>query len=732
MSANHIESGMDGSAPPPVKRRTVVKLALAAASWLLGRARRAAAATTAGQSPSTAPAAPGAGQGSSAGRQPDADYIVVGSGAGGGTVAARLAEAGFSVLVLEAGGDPRTSVGTSPHAPGRNNLPDHYDVPAFHPFATENDGMRWDFFVRHYADDERQKRDPKYRETHAGKRVDGVLYPRAGTLGGCTAHNAMILVYPYDADWNQLADLTGDKSWRAERMRKYFQRIERCAHRPFERFRSRVGANPSRHGWSGWLQTEVAVPSGVFRNRDLRQALVQTWRTVRQDPELGFTEADRRARVDSRADPNDARIVGQNTVGLRVTPVTTRNFQRVGSRERLLEVNRRFPTRLKIELHALATRVLFDGNRAIGVEYQSGERLYGASPDARHHQAPVRQAFAGREVILAGGAFNSPQLLMLSGIGPKAELDRLGIPVKVDLPGVGQSLQDRYEVAVVNRMNFDAWKALEGATFTDDDPQYREWSRRRDGVYKTNGALLSVVARSSPAQPDPDLFLYSVLGRFEGYFPGYSALIPEHLNVLTWVILKARTNNTAGHVTLQSIDPRVPPVVHFKYFDEGNDPSFLDGNSARTAQDLDAVVKGVTIARKLVEGLKKENLLAKEEIPGDAYPDESTLREFVRNHAWGHHASCTCRIGPRADGGVLSSDFRVHGTEGLRVVDASIFPRIPGFFIVSAIYMIGEKAADVIAAAARGKGLRTLFDRLRVDPEPPRRVQGEADSHAHG
>src|SRR5687767_11128045 len=150
------------------------------------------------------------------------EYIVIGSGAGGGTVAARLAEAGYRVLVLEAGQDPRAPGGQ----PERSNA-DDYDVPAFHAFATENESMRWDFFVRHYTNDAQQQRDPNYLETVNGNRVDGVLYPRAGTLGGCTAHNAMILVCPHDSDWNQLADLTGDRSWRAEEMWKYFERLER-------------------------------------------------------------------------------------------------------------------------------------------------------------------------------------------------------------------------------------------------------------------------------------------------------------------------------------------------------------------------------------------------------------------------------------------------------------------------------------------------------------------------
>ncbi|MEQ1910523.1 MAG: GMC oxidoreductase, partial [Vicinamibacterales bacterium] len=357
----------------------------------------------------------------------------------------------------------------------------------------------------------------------------------------------------------------------------------------------------------------------------------------------------------------------------------------------VLAVAKAHPDRLKVQLNALATQVLFDASdRAIGVEYLSGEQLYGAHPNPNTEPGVRRRVFAAREVILAGGAFNTPQLLMLSGIGPKAALEAVGISVRAPLEGVGKNLQDRYEVAVVNRMDFPAWHALEGASFTRDDPQYRQWATDRKGVYATNGAILSVVARSGPAAPTPDLFLYALLGRFEGYYPGYSSLLAQNPNCLTWVILKAHTNNTAGQVTLRSTDPRVPPAINFRYFEDGNDAS---------GDDLKAVATGIRLARKLAAPLRDKGLLAREETPGDAVPD-AELETFVRDQAWGHHASCTCAIGPSENGGVLTSDFKVHGVSGLRVVDASVFPRIPGFFIASAVYMIGEKAADVIASDA--------------------------------
>lgn len=614
---------------------------------------------------------------------PEHEYIVVGSGAGGGTLASRLALAGHTVLLLEAGGDPATTP-----EPGDERVAEDYEVPVFHAMATENEAMRWDFFVRHYANDEQQKRDVKYCEYYGGSRVDGVLYPRAGTLGGCTAHNAMLTLYPHNADWDHIASLTGDASWKAANMRQYFERLEDCRYRPLRRWLKKLtGWNPTRHGFGGWLTTEKALPEAAFRDEGIVRLIKQAVHCAFE--EIGQPLERLKWAAKSKLDANDWRLVLEDAFGIHHPALATRNHARNGTREFLLATARKHPESLQIELNALATRVEFDAqHRAIGVEYRKGRRLYRAAAGSSGEAGELRRARCSREVILCGGAFNTPQLLMLSGIGPRSELERHHIEVTEPLEGVGTNLQDRYEVGVVNRMRGD-WNLLEGAKFSSADALYAEWKAKRTGPYITNGAVLALTKRSNGSQPLPDLCVFALTGLFRGYFPGYSQLFPAHLNYLTWAVLKAHTNNTAGEVRLRSADPRDMPLVNFRYFEEGNDTA---------QQDLECVVDGVNFARLLSKGIRDH--IEEEELPGRHVETREDLKRFIRDNAWGHHASCSCPIGPRDNGGVLSSDFRVHGVAGLRVVDASVFPRIPGMFIAAPIYMVAEKAADVMISQA--------------------------------
>ncbi|HYI40962.1 MAG TPA: GMC family oxidoreductase [Allosphingosinicella sp.] len=598
----------------------------------------------------------------------DCDYIVVGSGAGGGTVAARLAEAGRDVILLEAGGDPV--------AEGAERFPCDYSIPAFHPMATENPAMAWDYWVEHYPDPVQAARD--------WKRCDkGILYPRAGTLGGCTAHNAMIFVTPQDSDWRGMAEATGDEGWGPEAMAGYQRKVEQCRHRPLRRLLAAMGRDGSGHGWDGWLPVERAMPAQAFSDAPMRETIEKgAWAASRDIS--GPWQAFKRL-LRGKLDPNDRSMNGK--AGLCYAPLATDDHCRFGTRERLRAVEDGAGGRLRIELHALVTRILFapDGGAA-GVEYRRGRHLYRASPlsgDSAEGGETV-SIRARREVILAAGAFNTPQLLMLSGIGPRDELAKHGIEVRADLP-VGRNLQDRYEVCVLHRLAAP-WKSMDGADFSPDDPIGRLWATKRQGMYISNGAALAMKRNSPRCAGDADLFIMALLGAFQGYYPGYSKALREQKDVLSWAILKARTANTSGAVTLRSTDPRDPPCIAFNFFDPKCDPE---------GRDLKAVAAAVEMVREAAAPLLDCNLVTEEICPGRKVQGER-LEQWIRDNAWGHHASCTCPMGPRSEGGVLDGRLKVHGVPRLRVVDASIFPRIPGYFIVSAIYMAAEKAADMI------------------------------------
>lgn len=629
----------------------------------------------------------------------DYDYIVVGSGAGGGPLAANLAKNGFKVLLMEAGGDPCSEDET-----GRLM----YEVPIFHGFSTEYKPCAWDFFVRHYSDDAQQANDSK--SVKVGGR-DTVWYPRAGTLGGCTAHNAMITVVPQDGDWDNIAAITGDSSWKAEHMRPYFARLENCkyvappdstegvARGILSSIGELLKGNENwrdwshGHGFNGWLPTCEADPKLVLRDTELVVLLLGAVKAA-----LTTHSGDHLTRTLTRFDPNDSRNASHSPEGLAFTPLAIEHGKRVGPREYILRVAKAPENNLTIQKHALATRILFDGTRARGIEFIDQAHVYRADPSASANGSiPARsEVHAKREVIICGGAFNTPQLLMLSGVGPKDELQRFNIPLVADLPGVGKNLQDRYEVGVISQFKRN-FALLEGGTFAPPeadklDAYMTQWTKNGTGVYASNGALIGIIKRSSKELPDPDLYVFGLPGYFAGYKPGYSKEFEYHRNRFTWAILKARTTNT-GQVQLASADPRDTPDINFQYFGDGqrhNDP------------DLEAVANGVEFVRGMNKRLSQLGVLEGEERPGPDYQSPEQLRQFIRNEAWGHHASCTAKIGADNDPtAVLDSRFRVRNTQGLRVVDASVFPKIPGYFIVTAVYMVSEKAADVITADAK-------------------------------
>lgn len=711
------------------------------------------------------------------------DYIVIGSGAGGGPLACNLALApeGFRVALLEAGPDP-VAVADTPAA-------HNYSVPAFHTFASEDPGFGWGYSVRHYTDDDRQKKDSKYCPTQ-----DGIFYPRAGALGGCTAVHAMITMYPHHDDWERLRALTGDPSWSAQNMRGYFERLEEC--RYLARPHLRTTTDPStRHGVAGWLPVSMPDPLLVLGDREgaedrqmLRilfkaflagslaaetprtlNTLHEKKRRLREDeenrlvavvgkvvdrlfeaasraadrfgsygplPDLGLREElVRRISEAGRADdplaalaelpgllqlfvlaqrwldPNRWFDRDADRVGAFSAPASVMHGVRSGVRERVLGVRARYPDRLVLVTGALATKVLLEAGRAVGVHVvrgPNGRPLYRASAGAPGRgELPTGEELRlrpGGEVIVACGAFNSPQLLMLSGIGSGERLKQLGIPVRRDLPGVGKNLQDRYEFGLVSELPAD-FSALASGRFQlpgpsgTKDPALQEWYNHR-GIYTTNGVVLSILLRSSQADDEvPDLCLFGVPGNFRGYYPGYAVdgqsemkgdtRVPNHRR-FTWAVLKARTRNHAGEVSLRTADPRDPPRINFRYLDEG---------SGEWRKDLEALAEGVTLAARIMAdtGLRPRTL-----VPDFDVSNAVRLREYLANESWGHHASGTCKIGKDDDPlAVLDGDFRVRGVPGLRVVDASVFPDIPGFFIVTPIYMISEKASDVILTDRR-------------------------------
>ena len=591
------------------------------------------------------------------------DYVIVGSGVGGGTLAAELAAAGRSVCLIEAG-----------PADLAEDVRVDYSVPAFHPFVTEAKSISWDFPVDHYADPQEQAKVSK--AVLPGHKV---WYPRSSVLGGCTAHNAMITIRPPGADWDRLAGLVGSDAWNARQLQPQFERLR------------------------NWLSVELPEVELAFQDAQITELLLRLLTTEALDTfglkppfEAQFIIDWCERVLDGLPipdwllewlNPNNPFVTAVDPVSAFVLPLATKKHHRVGTRERLLELQQQ--GNLHIFCDTLATEVLLEGNKATGVRCLQGRHLYRASPLSANANASTIEFKVTQEVILAGGAFNTPQLLMLSGIGPEDELARHRIDCRVPLPGVGKNLQDRYEVPLVYKypggleLLQDAELLRKHGQIQTDGP-FEDWRAGKPSVYGSNGGLISLMLRSKEAGPSPDLLIFALPGDFRGYKPGYSSQLLRDDGTLTWLILKAYTRNKTGTVRLASKDALDCPKINFNSFAE-------NGSS-----DIAALKYGI----EFVETIMKEADNGKPVtriFPRGPLKDEMEQEAFIRYEAWGHHACGTCRMGPEGDYmAVLDSQLRVRGVSGLRVVDASVFPDIPGHFIAAAVYMVAHQAAELI------------------------------------
>ena len=453
--------------------------------------------------------------------------------------------------------------------------------------------------------------------------------PRGKVLGGSSSINAMVYVRGQHADYDHWA-AQGNPGWGWDDVKPYFIRSE--------------GNERGADAWHG--------ASGPLNVADLRSP----------NPfSQHFTEAGIQAGHAHNTDFNGAT---QEGVGL--YQVTHKNGERHSAAKGYLtpHLGR---SNLQVITGARATRIVFEGKRAVGVEYRQGGALH--------------QAKAAREVLLSAGALLSPQLLMLSGIGPGAHLQQHGIPVLHHLPGVGQHLHDHPDVVQV----FDApqLKDLFGLSLSGMGRVLRgvqEWRKHRTGLLTTNFAEAGGFIKSDPSEPVPDLQLHFVIGKLVDHGRktvlghGYSGHV---------CLLQPKSRGT---LTLANNDPMALPLV---------DPQFL-----ADPDDMQRMVRGFKRLREIFVqpalakfGARELKVLARAQT-------DAEIEQFIRQYADTiYHPVGTCRMGPGAMD-VVDADLRVHGLTGLRVVDASIMPRIVSGNTNAPTVMIAEKAVDLLRAAA--------------------------------
>ncbi|KAI0333805.1 alcohol oxidase [Cubamyces sp. BRFM 1775] len=569
------------------------------------------------------------------------DYIVVGSGPGGSTVAARLSEdPSVNVLVIEAG------------PTGKDAL--ELEVPALVPDIQSGSPFDWNYTI----------------VPQPGMNLRTLPYSRGKVLGGCSAINWMFWVRCPQDDYDKIADITGDEGWSWISMLRFWQKVERLV--PPVDGRDTTGeVDPAIHGTRGAVN--ITVPNVRFPTD---KPVISAAKEVGGD--FQFIED-----YNTGNPLGLAWLQGATGNGIR-NDAATAYLNPALSRPNLDVLVETQVTRL------IQTGVSEDKPTFLGVEF------------AQSSSSPRYTLNATREVILAAGSINTPQLLMLSGIGPSAQLSSLGIPTTVDLPDVGQHLVDHPVITLVYNASApgdDVFTNLNrNETYAGE--ALSEWQTSRSGIL-TNAANSQLAFFRLPEDdsifetvPDPSSGPTSPHLEYiplPGLFP-FLGIPPTGYYTLTAVVIETPTSR--GNITLSSADPFAHPIINPNLL---NTP--FDIAAARhgiravdrfmSARAWDGFVTGPTPGT----GIAGVDLSSDEEV--DAYAREHSLT------IW--HPTSTARMGACAggDGSVVGPDLRVKGVEGLRVVDASVFPFVPAGHPQAMIYAFAERAAELIRSGHR-------------------------------